>query len=48
MIQHGEADNAIAGGTESVITPLAVGGFGVMKHSRAQRRSAPRLAPLGP
>ena len=31
MIQHGEADNAIAGGTESVITPLAVGGFGVMK-----------------
>jgi 3-oxoacyl-[acyl-carrier-protein] synthase II len=31
MIQYGEADNAIAGGTESVITPLAVGGFGVMK-----------------
>ncbi len=31
MIQHGEADCAIAGGTESVITPLAVGGFGVMK-----------------
>src|SRR5215813_3913085 len=31
MIQYGDADLAIAGGTESVITPLAVGGFGVMK-----------------
>ncbi len=31
MIQYGDADHAIAGGTESVITPLAVGGFGVMK-----------------
>ncbi len=31
MIQYGEADQAIAGGTESVMTPLAVGGFGVMK-----------------
>ena len=31
MIQFGEADAAIAGGTESVITPLAVGGFSVMK-----------------
>ena len=31
MIQYGDADSAIAGGTESVITPLAVGGFGVMK-----------------
>ena len=31
MIQYGEADAAIAGGTESVITPLAVGGFSVMK-----------------
>ena len=31
MIQYGEADAAIAGGTESVITPLAVGGFAVMK-----------------
>jgi 3-oxoacyl-[acyl-carrier-protein] synthase II len=31
MIQYGEADHAIAGGTESVMTPLAVGGFGVMK-----------------
>jgi 3-oxoacyl-[acyl-carrier-protein] synthase II len=31
MIQYGEADQAIAGGTESVMTPLAVGGFSVMK-----------------
>jgi 3-oxoacyl-[acyl-carrier-protein] synthase II len=31
MIQYGDADLAIAGGTESVITPLAVGGFSVMK-----------------
>ena len=31
MIQYGEADAAIAGGTEAVITPLAVGGFSVMR-----------------
>ena len=31
MIQYGDADLAIAGGTESVLTPLAVGGFSVMK-----------------
>jgi 3-oxoacyl-[acyl-carrier-protein] synthase II len=31
MVQYGDADLALAGGTESVITPLAVGGFGVMK-----------------
>ncbi|MCE5312285.1 MAG: beta-ketoacyl-ACP synthase II [Nitrospiraceae bacterium] len=31
IIQRGEADAMIAGGTESVITPLAVGGFAVMK-----------------
>jgi len=30
-IQYGEADAAIAGGTEAVITPLAVGGFAVMR-----------------
>jgi 3-oxoacyl-[acyl-carrier-protein] synthase II len=30
-IQYGEADAAIAGGTESVVTPLAVGGFAVMR-----------------
>jgi 3-oxoacyl-[acyl-carrier-protein] synthase II len=31
MIQYGDADLALAGGTESVMTPLAVGGFSVMK-----------------
>ncbi|MCL4457796.1 MAG: beta-ketoacyl-ACP synthase II [Nitrospirae bacterium] len=31
LIQRGEADAMIAGGTESVITPLGVGGFAVMK-----------------
>ncbi|MEX0879974.1 MAG: beta-ketoacyl-ACP synthase II [Thermoanaerobaculia bacterium] len=31
MIQYGDADLAIAGGAESVLTPLAVGGFAVMK-----------------
>jgi 3-oxoacyl-[acyl-carrier-protein] synthase II len=30
-IQYGEADAATTGGTESVITPLAVGGFAVMR-----------------
>ncbi len=31
MIQRGDADAMIAGGTESTITPMAVGGFNVMK-----------------
>ena len=31
MIQYGDADAAIAGGAEAVITPLAVGGFSVMR-----------------
>lgn len=31
MIQYGDADSAIAGGTEAVITPLAIGGFSVMR-----------------
>ncbi len=31
LIQRGDAEAMIAGGTESVITPLGVGGFAVMK-----------------
>lgn len=31
MIKRGDADAMLAGGTESTVTPLAVGGFGVMK-----------------
>ena len=31
LIQRGDADAMIAGGTESVITPLGIGGFAVMK-----------------
>ncbi len=46
MIQYGDADAAIAGGTESVITPLAVGGFAVMRalstrNEEPQRASRP-------
>jgi 3-oxoacyl-[acyl-carrier-protein] synthase II len=43
MIQHGEADAAIAGGTESVITPLAVGGFAVMR-ALSTRNDDPQTA----
>jgi 3-oxoacyl-[acyl-carrier-protein] synthase II len=31
MIKRGDADAMIAGGTESTVTPLAIGGFAVMK-----------------
>ena len=46
MIQYGEADAAIAGGTEAVITPLCVGGFSVMRalstrNDEPQRASRP-------
>ncbi|HSS43765.1 MAG TPA: beta-ketoacyl-ACP synthase II [Thermoanaerobaculia bacterium] len=43
MIQYGDADAAIAGGTESVITPLAVGGFAVMR-ALSSRNDEPQRA----
>jgi len=42
-IQYGEADAAIAGGTEAVITPLAVGGFAVMR-ALSTRNDEPKRA----
>ena len=42
-IQHGYADAMIAGGTESVITPLAVGGFSAMR-ALSNRNDEPEKA----
>ncbi len=46
MIQYGDADAAITGGAEAVITPLAVGGFAAMRalstrNDEPQRASRP-------
>lgn len=43
MIQYGDADAAVAGGTESVLTPLAVGGFAVMR-ALSTRNDDPQAA----
>lgn len=43
LIQRGDADAMIAGGTESVITPLGVGGFAVMK-ALSMRNDEPEKA----
>jgi 3-oxoacyl-[acyl-carrier-protein] synthase II len=43
MIKRGDADAMIAGGTESTITPLAVGGFAAMK-ALSTRNDAPEKA----
>lgn len=43
VIQRGDADVMIAGGTESVITPMAIGGFAVMK-ALSTRNNEPELA----
>ncbi|KWT90501.1 beta-ketoacyl-ACP synthase II [Candidatus Magnetominusculus xianensis] len=43
IIQRGEADAMIAGGTESVISPLAVAGFTIMK-ALSRRNDAPEKA----
>ena len=43
MIQHGEADVMIAGGTEAVVTGLTVGGFSAMR-ALSTRNDDPRAA----
>jgi 3-oxoacyl-[acyl-carrier-protein] synthase II len=43
MIKRGDADAMIAGGTESTITPLAIGGFAAMK-ALSTRNDAPEKA----
>jgi 3-oxoacyl-[acyl-carrier-protein] synthase II len=44
MIQYGDADSAIAGGTEAVITPLAIGGFSVMRALSTRNDDPPRAS----
>jgi len=44
MIARGDADAMIAGGTESTITPLAIGGFAVMKALSDSRNDDPKRA----
>jgi 3-oxoacyl-[acyl-carrier-protein] synthase II len=43
MIKRGDADAMIAGGTESTVTPLAVGGFAVMR-ALSTRNDDPQAA----
>jgi len=44
IIQRGDADAMIAGGVESTITPLAVGGFSAMKALTSTHNHEPTLA----
>ncbi len=44
MIARGDADAMIAGGTESTVTPLGVGGFAVMKALSDSRNDQPEKA----
>ncbi|MBN2576322.1 MAG: beta-ketoacyl-ACP synthase II [Deltaproteobacteria bacterium] len=43
VIQRGDADVMLCGGTEAVVTPLGVGGFAAM-HALSTRNDAPALA----
>jgi 3-oxoacyl-[acyl-carrier-protein] synthase II len=43
IIRRGDADAMIAGGTESTVTPLAIGGFAVMR-ALSDRNSDPQAA----
>ena len=44
IIKRGDADAMIAGGTESVVTPLGIGGFAVMKALTDSRNDDPTRA----
>ena len=44
MIARGDADAMIAGGTESTVTPLGIGGFAVMKALTDSRNDSPERA----
>lgn len=44
IIKRGDADAMIAGGTESTITPLGIGGFAVMKALTDSRNDDPQRA----
>lgn len=44
LIQYGEADVMIAGGTEATITPLAIGGFAAMKALSRRNDDPPRAS----
>jgi len=43
MIQHGEADVMLTGGTEAAVTPMAIGGFAVMR-ALSTRNDEPQKA----
>ena len=43
MLQHGEAEVMIAGGAEAILTPMALGGFSVMK-ALSTRNDEPEAA----
>ena len=43
LIQHGDADAMICGGTEACITPMGIGGFGAMR-ALSTRNDEPRRA----
>lgn len=44
IIKRGDADAMIAGGTESTVTPLGIGGFSVMKALTDSRNDCPERA----
>ena len=47
MIQHGECDAMIAGGSEAAVTQLSIGGFAAMR-ALSTRNATPLRQPAGP